>query len=235
MSAGWSLCAYVVCTIASLGSRLWLTKSVDYLLKPSTHFHTPRHGTAIAILVLYAILVLSMGFVYFRLLYTVTVNPGYVPHGTRFQAKSPNKSKTKDRYRENNGDPYQNGINEKTGTNGTHDTATGRVTGATHTEGLHDTPTTTAPAPGLEATHTEGLHDTPTTTAPAPGLEDFYGKDAFVCQGDGRPIWCSTCENWKPDRSHHCREIERCVRKMDHFCPWYVLRPRSTIGGTKCA
>ena len=26
--------------------------------------------------------------------------------------------------------------------------------------------------------------------------------------------------NFKPDRSHHCREVNRCVQKMDHFCPW---------------
>ncbi|KAK3695562.1 DHHC palmitoyltransferase-domain-containing protein [Podospora appendiculata] len=54
----------------------------------------------------------------------------------------------------------------------------------------------------------------------SPGLEDFYSKDVFVCDFDGRPPWCSTCCNWKPDRAHHCSEIDRCVRKMDHYCPW---------------
>ncbi|KAL2161145.1 hypothetical protein VTH06DRAFT_8364 [Thermothelomyces fergusii] len=54
----------------------------------------------------------------------------------------------------------------------------------------------------------------------SPGLERFYSKDVFVCETDGRPRWCSTCRNWKIDRAHHCREIERCVRKMDHYCPW---------------
>lgn len=68
--------------------------------------------------------------------------------------------------------------------------------------------------------YVEGAFDAPATTEPAPSLKEFYQKDVFVCQGDGRPIWCSMCENWKPDRAHHCREIERCVRKMDHFCPW---------------
>lgn len=53
-----------------------------------------------------------------------------------------------------------------------------------------------------------------------PGLEDFYSRDVFVCEQDGRPPWCKTCKNWKPDRAHHCREVGRCVRKMDHFCPW---------------
>lgn len=54
----------------------------------------------------------------------------------------------------------------------------------------------------------------------SPGLEAFYSKDVFVCDYDGRPRWCSTCRNWKIDRAHHCSELERCVRKMDHYCPW---------------
>jgi len=54
----------------------------------------------------------------------------------------------------------------------------------------------------------------------SPGLEEFYSKDVFVCETDGRPRWCSTCCNWKMDRAHHCSEIERCVKKMDHYCPW---------------
>ncbi|KAM7201412.1 DHHC palmitoyltransferase domain containing protein [Naviculisporaceae sp. PSN 640] len=54
----------------------------------------------------------------------------------------------------------------------------------------------------------------------SPGLESFYSKDVFACDEDGRPKWCACCGNWKPDRAHHCSEIERCVLKMDHFCPW---------------
>jgi palmitoyltransferase len=54
----------------------------------------------------------------------------------------------------------------------------------------------------------------------SPGLEAFYSKDVFVCETDGRPRWCSTCCNWKLDRAHHCSELQRCVRKMDHYCPW---------------
>ncbi|KAK0612299.1 DHHC palmitoyltransferase-domain-containing protein [Bombardia bombarda] len=54
----------------------------------------------------------------------------------------------------------------------------------------------------------------------SPGLEAFYSKDVFVCTNDGRPRWCSTCCNWKPDRAHHCSELDRCVKKMDHYCPW---------------
>ena len=50
--------------------------------------------------------------------------------------------------------------------------------------------------------------------------QEFWHKDVFVCGYDGRPPFCSTCYNYKPDRAHHCRELGRCVMKMDHFCPW---------------
>jgi palmitoyltransferase len=55
---------------------------------------------------------------------------------------------------------------------------------------------------------------------PAPTLDDVLPKDVFVCQPDGTPRWCTTCRIWRPDRSRHCREKDRCVLKLDHFCPW---------------
>ena len=69
-------------------------------------------------------------------------------------------------------------------------------------------------ANGLTA---ESRQETVPTTA---SMEEFYTKDVFVCEADAKPRWCSVCLNWKPDRAHHCSEIGRCVRKMDHFCPW---------------
>lgn len=54
----------------------------------------------------------------------------------------------------------------------------------------------------------------------SPGLEQFYTRDVFVCESDGRPKWCSECCNWKPDRAHHSSEVNRCVYRMDHYCPW---------------
>ncbi|UNI22408.1 Protein S-acyltransferase [Purpureocillium takamizusanense] len=60
----------------------------------------------------------------------------------------------------------------------------------------------------------------PDANPDSPGLEAFYSKDAFVCEVDGRPKWCSDCRQWKPDRAHHSSELGRCVRKMDHLCPW---------------
>ncbi|KAI0862855.1 DHHC palmitoyltransferase-domain-containing protein [Xylaria cubensis] len=60
----------------------------------------------------------------------------------------------------------------------------------------------------------------PSNDPDSPGLECFYSRDAFVCEPDGRPKWCSECCNWKQDRVHHSREIGRCVHRMDHYCPW---------------
>lgn len=31
---------------------------------------------------------------------------------------------------------------------------------------------------------------------------------------------CSRCEAYRPPRAHHCRVCHRCVRRMDHHCPW---------------
>lgn len=46
----------------------------------------------------------------------------------------------------------------------------------------------------------------------------------FLCEvyGDPRPpiIRCPKCLCIKPPRAHHCRICFRCVRKMDHHCPW---------------
>jgi len=139
-----------------------------------------------------------MGLTYFRLLYVVTVDPGYVPLGSRLHADRTKESKTR-RPRRKDEENIDGGAIEKPGNTVARNGADRRSTKDSYTSG------------GFLA------HGTP---EPAPGLQDFYNRDVFVCQGDGRPIWCTTCENWKPDRAHHCREIERCVRKMDHFCPW---------------
>lgn len=31
---------------------------------------------------------------------------------------------------------------------------------------------------------------------------------------------CPKCCSIKPERAHHCSVCQRCVRKMDHHCPW---------------
>ncbi|XP_069584969.1 palmitoyltransferase ZDHHC3-like isoform X1 [Ranitomeya imitator] len=38
----------------------------------------------------------------------------------------------------------------------------------------------------------------------------------------GNEDWtvCHRCETYRPPRAHHCRVCHRCVRRMDHHCPW---------------
>lgn len=172
---------------------------MDYLLSPPASLHPPRYGAAIAVLVLYSILLLLMANTYFRLLFTVAFNPGYVPRGAQWHANRKNIRKSSGRSR-SHGNPGSYQSREKP-EEAAHDCKEGnRALGSAY-----------APSNDTSA---------PNTIGPAPGLQDFYNRDVFICKGDGRPIWCSTCLNWKPDRAHHCREIGRCVRKMDHYCPW---------------
>ena len=171
---------------------------MDYLLKPSATLHAPRPGPAIAILVVYSVLLSIFLFTYARLLYTVIVNPGYVPRSSQWCALHEKKSK-----RQHNQDYKKRCSRSSDGSTGENARGESAENGTLSRHGY---------AGELSTTHA--------TTGPTPSLQDFYARDAFVCQADGHPKWCSTCLNWKPDRAHHCREVERCVRKMDHFCPW---------------
>lgn len=155
---------------------------VNYLLK-SRHgsIVPPRRGTAVAILVIFYFLLFFVISTYARVLYTIAVDPGFVPRSSAFdEHKNPIENKNK--KVENTTDP-----------------------------------------PGIAKSQPYSRVDSsrrPDDGSEGPGLAEFYNKDVFVCEGDGRPPWCTVCKSWKPDRAHHCREVARCVRKMDHFCPW---------------
>jgi len=36
----------------------------------------------------------------------------------------------------------------------------------------------------------------------------------------GEPRFCKWCNQFKPDRCHHCRVCRSCILRMDHHCPW---------------
>ncbi|KAI2637658.1 zf-DHHC-domain-containing protein [Hypomontagnella submonticulosa] len=129
-------------------------------------------GSAIAILVLYFILLLLMVATYLRVVLIVLLDPGVVPLGPVAIERRKTARDRRERGRQGNdleSQPYYGG---------------------------------------------------PDPNPDSPGLEKFYTKDVFICENDGRPKWCSECCNWKPDRVHHSSEIDRCVYRMDHYCPW---------------
>lgn len=125
-----------------------LTSTVKYLLNPSQEWRQlsvqPRSGAAVAVIVLYFILLPLWLMPYLRILQTMHTNPGLIPLGPAE-------------------DDQEKGI--------------------------------------------------PIRTSP---------KDMYICAlgGSLQPRFCTFCQNLKPDRTHHCSEINRCVRRMDHFCPW---------------
>ncbi|RFU23663.1 hypothetical protein B7463_g12675, partial [Scytalidium lignicola] len=146
---------------------------VNYLL---VNHH--EHGSAIAILVIYFLLLTLLTCAFLRLTYLTTFDPPYVPLGIKHS-----------------------------------DEGVKRVHHSRKSQERH----------GYIESHQYAPADpvrTPNNDPDSPGLEHFYTRDVFVCEADGRPRWCSSCANWKPDRAHHCALINRCILKMDHYCPW---------------
>jgi hypothetical protein len=50
----------------------------------------------------------------------------------------------------------------------------------------------------------------------AEALEKLYPYDGFIFVRRT----CETCGTPKIARSKHCRMLNKCVEKYDHFCPW---------------
>ncbi|CAG8948897.1 hypothetical protein HYFRA_00002022 [Hymenoscyphus fraxineus] len=127
---------------------------VDYLL----HDHGAK-GSAIAIIVVYFILLILMTVSWLRLFLITTFDPPYVPLGPA-------------------------AIRER--------------------EHLNDKGNSQSEEDGLGAGEYQMTEKGGKDDPNSPGLELFYTKDVF----------------WKPDRTHHDRASGRCIKKMDHFCPW---------------
>ncbi|KAI5268751.1 zf-DHHC-domain-containing protein [Aureobasidium subglaciale] len=183
--------------IGIVGYVTWIVVvliGVNYLIK-----HQNRHGAGIAIIVLYFIFLFPMASTYLRLLMTIP-HPGYIEKGSPTAATPVKPAKEA---------PPQHNIQAS-------------CTSTTVQDGANETTKKSRPAAPQEPPVT--LLDTKAILSgeipPPPGTEQFYSKDVFACDQNGLPIWCGTCNNWKPDRSHHGSDVGRCVLKMDHFCPW---------------
>jgi len=60
-------------------------------------------------------------------------------------------------------------------------------------------------------------------TVPLPQSRLDFSDLHSTEQGDfEREEWtvCTRCETYRPPRAHHCRICQRCIRRMDHHCPW---------------
>jgi palmitoyltransferase len=180
-----------------------LTLQVKYLLKPpASSGQVSRPGAATAILVIHYLLLIPMAICFFRLVSTIVINPGFVPLGPR---RHSNDMRSGRGSKKGDWTDRQSHMQEKE--NGTDRQS--------HSQGSRS---------GNQIDE----NGWPMLTDPPPGLERHYKYDVFVCESGGRPIWCQYCRNWKPDRAHHCRELNRCILKMDHYCPWSVIFLKSS-------
>lgn len=163
----------------------------DFLLKPrDPTVFTRRPPSAIAILVTYYLLLVITIVTYARLLDVVARSPGLVPRGSQWYSENVKKSHSR-----------------------RHRNRSSSNTSDTEGEKVHE------PESSREREPIE-VRQLMATERLDYNVEEFWKRDVFICNPDGRPPYCSTCHNWKPDRTHHCSELDRCVLKFDHFCPW---------------
>ncbi|XP_064617211.1 palmitoyltransferase ZDHHC3-like [Liolophura sinensis] len=50
-------------------------------------------------------------------------------------------------------------------------------------------------------------------------FSDMHTGQRKQDRSDGWTV-CMKCETYRPPRAHHCRICRRCIRRMDHHCPW---------------
>lgn len=187
--------------------------AIDYLINPSPDFSVrPRLGSAAAILLLYYLLLIPLLICYARLLQTIITNPGYVPRGAAWYQQR--KGEAAAARREHNRD-YQS----RRRTLPHDDTEKPSQPPQTWRANTQDPEAGGSNHSSLFSTHKKQANhysDGRNNSTEIP----FWQRDIFVCNPDGRPPFCSSCLTHKPDRTHHCSEVDRCVLKMDHFCPW---------------
>ncbi|WEW55958.1 Palmitoyltransferase pfa5 [Emydomyces testavorans] len=186
--------------IAELADPDLLYGVVDYLIHPPSGHGAPRprRGLAIGLLIVFSFLLLTLTASYIRVLSTILLNPGYLPRGNQWAELQANNPECEEEKRK-----------RKRGRDRERTPQRDTIAQWSRSVGPENGKVEKSPYP-----------------IDAYGLESFYCKDVFVCEQDGRPRWCSTCCQWKTDRAHHGSEVDRCVRKLDHFCPW--------VGGVIC-
>lgn len=174
-----------------------------------------------------------MALTYFRLLYVIVTNPGFVPRGPNWYEQQQQRQRRRRRSRrDENAQSEDEGRSRRKGhRRRSSATKTEKETrlGSSSSSLARGLPPFFDPGFGAYPYQPEGRarrRSKADSKDAMPDLSVFYNKEVYSCKGDGKPPWCSHCMQWKPDRAHHCSQIDRRVLKMDHFCPWYAL-PRS--------
>lgn len=75
------------------------------------------------------------------------------------------------------------------------------------------------------ASYSENPFNDPSGTGPQPDQEppEFMTVHTLKLGGNQGFRYCSKCDCWKPDRTHHCSKSGKCILKMDHYCPWFSI------------
>lgn len=201
-----------------------------------------RTKTAVALITVYCVLYILLVSSYIRIVATLNTNPGYVPKGPPTE-DSPQTEKVKQLDGASSDDdehdtgPAHYGNTVQVPIPGQDEHQLDRIASAAS---LSDVLRNGPPEQPVPQTSASNAPLNPPNFQPAPGntrpsmwvpqrppsnslptnLGAFLEKDIYVCENDGLPRYCRYCNCWKPDRSHHCSEVGRCVMRMDHFCPW---------------
>ncbi|TGZ78256.1 zf-DHHC-domain-containing protein [Ascodesmis nigricans] len=188
---------------------------------------TKETSLAIALITIYAIILLLLVSSYIRVAVTVTFNPGYIPRGPAGFGDDANNTDTLNESEK----PATSSSTSRTFSQDLQHPQPGETTAVNLPRLPSTTSLTDVLRSGPRAEHAPYLHhsnpprtpNVPRPSGPDPfpsNLSLFTSKSIFVCESDGYPRWCSQCNIWKPDRAHHCSEMNRCIWRMDHFCPW---------------
>ncbi len=184
--------------------------AIDYLINPSPDLLVqPRSGSAAAILLFYYLLLIPLLVCYARLIQTIITNPGYVPRSEAWYLQRKEEAAGKESF---------NRSHHGRRRSAPRSTEKPSPLPQSWPAGIQDLESGRSNHSSLTSTNKHASHYShyrnQSTDLP------FWQRDIFVCNPDGRPPFCSTCLTHKPDRTHHCSEVDRCVLKMDHFCPW---------------
>ncbi|KAK6336209.1 palmitoyltransferase pfa5 [Orbilia brochopaga] len=179
----------------------------------------PRTATAIGLMVGYLIFLLLMAAAYYRVVFTIMFNPGYTPlgpsaYGTSGEGKEawvPPATGSTARDEKASSQPQDSSAHGIT-----QPTSPQAASPQAGPQGATNSPL--SPRGGFQALSARP-DDQPNRPLRQP-LTQVFLRDIFLCDANGEVRWCARCGNYKPDRTHHCSEVGRCVENFDHFCPW---------------